>query len=138
MCPPRNAPMPPLAAIPPPRRMDLVLRPLGNQGQFVAKDPLTGAYFNLGEQEHFLLEQLDGRQTVASICAGFEQRFGEPLTTEALDGFLELAHSQGFLNLAAAAPFAAETTHDLHLAPTHPGTSHRPTPLPSGGPDGEH
>ena len=34
---------------------DLVVRPLGENGQYVVKDPRTGDFFHLGEQEHFLL-----------------------------------------------------------------------------------
>src|ERR1051326_424038 len=94
--------MPPPATIPPARRTELVLRPLGDRGQYVAKDPVTGSYFNLGEQEYFLLGQLDGRRSTAEICQAFEQRFGEPLTGDDLDGFLELAESQGFLQPTGA------------------------------------
>jgi multidrug resistance efflux pump len=98
--------MPEPATIPPARRPELMLRPLGEDGQHVVKDPATGAYYNLGEVESFLLTQLDGRQTTADICAAFAARFGEEFSGEDLDEFLKLALSQGFLQ-AAAAPAAA-------------------------------
>ncbi len=60
--------------IPPARRSDLLLRPLGEDGESVVKDLRTGAYYNLGPQESFLLERLDGEQSAASICQSFEGR----------------------------------------------------------------
>jgi hypothetical protein len=59
--------MPTATAVPPRPRSDLVLRPLGDGGEFVVKGPSTGAYFSLGEQEGFLLLRLDGRRSVAAI-----------------------------------------------------------------------
>src|SRR5437763_15944487 len=91
--------------IPPARRPDLVLRPTGDKGDHVVKDPATGTYYNLGAQEAFLLAQLDGLRTAAEVCAAFQERFGEPLSEEDLDGFLELARSRAFLrNGHTAAP----------------------------------
>src|SRR5215813_15328299 len=69
-------------------RPDLLIRPLGEEGQYVVKDPATGAYFRIGEQEHFLLAQMDGRRTAAEACAAFRERFGEPLSEEELEEFL--------------------------------------------------
>ncbi|MCI0456344.1 MAG: HlyD family efflux transporter periplasmic adaptor subunit [Gemmataceae bacterium] len=89
--------MPELATIPLPRRPDLVLRPLGKDGQHVVKDPLTGARYRLGEQESFLFLRLDGEQSTRDICEAFERRFGQPLSEEDLQGFLELAQAEGFL-----------------------------------------
>ena len=47
---------PPLPA----RRLDLRIQPLGDRGSHVVKDPRTGAFFQLGEAECFLLMRLDG------------------------------------------------------------------------------
>lgn len=77
------------------------MRPLGNDGQCVVKDPCTGAYFQLGEEECFLLSQLDGRRGADAICAAFQECFGEPLSGEDLQAFLELAQSRGFLQPVA-------------------------------------
>src|SRR5262249_37911532 len=41
--------------------------PLGDGGEYVVKDPSTGAYCSLGEQEVFLLLRLDGRRSVTAI-----------------------------------------------------------------------
>jgi multidrug resistance efflux pump len=70
---------------------------LGNDGQFVVKDPRAGTFYNLGEQEAFLLLQLDGMRTAEAICTAFEEQFGQPLSGEDLQEFLELARTWGFL-----------------------------------------
>ena len=86
-------------AIPLPRRPELVVRPLGDAGDHVVKDTNTGAYFNFGPQEAFLLDQLDGKRTVEVICTAFAERFGEALPAEDLEDFLTMALGQGFLRL---------------------------------------
>jgi multidrug efflux pump subunit AcrA (membrane-fusion protein) len=107
--------------IPPARRPDLVLRPTGDKGDHVVKDPATGTYYNLGAQEAFLLEQLDGRQSAADVCAAFEKRFGEPLSEEDLDGFLDLARSRAFLqNGRSPAAVVPTTTAPAPAAPAGP------------------
>jgi multidrug efflux pump subunit AcrA (membrane-fusion protein) len=85
------------------RRADLVVRPFGDNGQYVVKDPQTGEFYHLGEAEHFLLTQLDGRRSAEMVRAAFEQRFGEPLSAGDLDDFLELARAQRFLQPATDA-----------------------------------
>src|SRR5438067_2453348 len=55
----------------PARRTDLVVCPLGDQGRYVVKDPRTGAYFHIGNEEHFLLMRLDGQRSVADLRAEF-------------------------------------------------------------------
>jgi multidrug efflux pump subunit AcrA (membrane-fusion protein) len=104
--------MPTLNPLLPAHRPELLIRPLGDGGQYVVKDPLTGTYYHLGEAEHFLLTQLDGQQTAEAVRAAFEQRFGEPLSAEDFDDFLELARVQRFLQAAAEAglPPEGETT----------------------------
>jgi multidrug efflux pump subunit AcrA (membrane-fusion protein) len=86
-----------LATIPPPRRSELLLRPLGDKGDHVVKDPVTGQFFNLGPQEAFLLQRLDGQQSAEAICQAFTDKFGEALTIDDLDQFIEMARGQGFL-----------------------------------------
>jgi multidrug efflux pump subunit AcrA (membrane-fusion protein) len=81
---------------PPRRRPELIIRP-GEQGDYVVKDPKNRTYFRLGEQETFLLECLDGTHATDDICRDFQARFNEPLGREDVDGFVELARSQNFL-----------------------------------------
>src|SRR5438132_2936994 len=89
--------MPDLATLLPCRRSELVVRPLGEHGPYVVKEPLSGAYYQLGDEEHFLLTQLDGGRDAETIRAAFAERFGQPLTAEELQEFLEMATAQGFL-----------------------------------------
>jgi multidrug efflux pump subunit AcrA (membrane-fusion protein) len=89
--------MPEPAAPLPPCRPELLIRPLGDGGQYVVKDPTTGAYYHLGPEEYFLLSHLDGVRGPEAVCAAFTRRFGEPLSAEELDEFLGLARQQGFL-----------------------------------------
>jgi HlyD family secretion protein len=51
----------------PVRRSDLVIRPIGDDGRYVVKDPRSGDYFQIGGQEHFLLQQLDSRCEAGEI-----------------------------------------------------------------------
>jgi multidrug resistance efflux pump len=98
--------MPQLATLLPARRTELLIRPLGDDGRFVVKDPRTGAFFQLGEAEHLLLTQLDGERTTEEIRAAFAAQFGEPLAEDDLDEFLELARSQGLLQSPHGDPSA--------------------------------
>ncbi len=83
---------------PPPRvRSDVIVRPLGEAGRYVVKNPADGKFFTVGEQEAFLFSQLDGTSAVAEVCRSFEDRFGEPLTDDDLQEFLALAHKRGLL-----------------------------------------
>ena len=117
-------PAPPIAV--PGRRPELVIRPLGDNGQHVVKDPVTGAYFRLGEQESFLLLQLDGEQTAEAVCQAFEQKFGQSLSEEDLQGFLELAQTQGFLRPATSPGIASERLVPAETSPASTGITSRP------------
>lgn len=89
------------------RRARLIVRPLGERGEHVVKDPNTEAYFHLGPQEAFLLLCLDGELSVNQIRAQFEAKFGEELSEDDLTGFLELANDSGFVEYASSQPAAA-------------------------------
>jgi multidrug resistance efflux pump len=89
--------MPAGAHLLPPRRTELVISPLGDRGRYVVKDPRAGAYYQLGEEEHFLLTRLDGRHDAGAVRAAFAARFGQPLGEEELDDFLEMVRAQGLL-----------------------------------------
>ena len=95
--------------IPPSRRPDLILRQVDEEGAHVIKDPIKGNYFQVGEQEFFLLSHLDGAKSVAAICTAFEQKFGEPFTAEDLDQFLQLSREQGFLQLDSTSTTANQS-----------------------------
>src|SRR4051794_20514578 len=107
-----------LGTLLPARRPELVLRPLDDGG--VVKDPRTGEYFQLQEQEYFLLLLLDTGQTTGAIRTAFEERFGEPLTEEDLDDFLKLLGEQGFLLPASEEPEPAGGAEPRTNASTAP------------------
>ena len=72
------------------RRNDLVIGPPGDDGQRVVKDPLRGAYYSFGEEEIFLLDQLDGQATVESVCNAFETKFAQPVSESDITEFIAL------------------------------------------------
>jgi multidrug efflux pump subunit AcrA (membrane-fusion protein) len=111
----------------PAKRADLVIRPIGDAGRYVVKDPLTAEFFQIGEEEHFLLQQLDGERDAEAICAAFEERFGEPLSGVDLDGFLEMAAKQGLIAKAEGGRRKAE---DAHPESDPDAASVRVTPRP--------
>lgn len=94
----------------PRRRQDLIIRPFIEPGAFVVKDPVSRKYFRMGEQEHFLLQSLDGEQTVDGLCAAFEARFNEPLSADDVEDFLKLARDRALL--AGMKPPAPSTSDD--------------------------
>jgi multidrug resistance efflux pump len=99
----------PAVLSPPSRRADLRIEPFGDGGRHVVKDPRTGGYYLLDEQEHFLLLQLDGQRDAVAVREAFEERFREPLGETDLDDFLETAREQGML--------APDATHALPVPP---------------------
>lgn len=80
----------------PGRRDDLVVRPVAGN-QYVVKDPVTEAYFQIGEQEWFLLSQLDATATASVVLDAFQTKFGEELSSEDLDEFIEMVSKRHLL-----------------------------------------
>jgi len=110
------------------RRPELVARTFGEKnGSYLIRDRLKGESFQLGPEEHFLLARLDGTRTAEELCAGFAERFGDPLTQEELHNFLDLARERGFLQSdGAGAPVPLR-------ANAFPDDSGQPDPVPGGG-----
>jgi len=81
-------------------RPDLILRPqqFGRQMVWVVKDPVALKYFHLREEEHALLEMLDGQTSLAELKRRFEASFA-PLQVgvEQLHAFLGRLHQLGLL-----------------------------------------
>jgi multidrug efflux pump subunit AcrA (membrane-fusion protein) len=109
--------MPDFATPLPARRPDLVLRPIGDEGEWVVKDPATGDYYQLGPAEYFLLGQLDGKQDSRAVRAAFAERFGQPLSEDELREFVATAEAQGFLQ---AGPGAAPVGRPADAGPATP------------------
>src|SRR5262249_52999015 len=87
----------------PMRRAELVSWPAENSGQYLVRNRHTGETFQIGEEEAFLLDQLDGQRTVEEIGAAFSQRFGEALTEEDFKEFVQLAGQRGVFQPEAGA-----------------------------------
>jgi putative peptide zinc metalloprotease protein len=87
-----------------PRRTELIIRPLGENGPYVLKDPRSGAYYHLGPEEYFLLTQLDGRRDAEAVRTAFAESFGQSLSAEDLQEFLDMASAQGFLQAPGGEP----------------------------------
>src|SRR5439155_21558682 len=70
-----------LVAAPPPvaRRADVLIGRADAAGQCVVTAPSAAASYHMGEQEAFLLHQLDGLRASDEIRTAFAQRFGEGL-----------------------------------------------------------
>jgi multidrug efflux pump subunit AcrA (membrane-fusion protein) len=119
--------MPELTTTLPTHRTDLLIRPFGERGQYVVKDPDTGEFFHLGERERFLLRQFDGQQTAEAICAAYEQRFCEALSQADLNDFVELARVQRLVEDEESTDLPAQHS-DLELSARPPvRTSPAPT-----------
>lgn len=82
------------------QRADLRIVPLEFSGRrsWGVKDPVTLAYFELRDEEYFVLQRLNGQSTTAEICAAFDTQFRpKRLATEELEQFIGQLVSQGLL-----------------------------------------
>src|SRR5262249_46328750 len=84
-------------------RPDLDIAPHKYEGRtyYIVKDPVSLRYYRFKEQEHFLLELMDGSTTLDDAQKAFETRFRpDRLTLEDLEGFgqqlltVGLAHNE--------------------------------------------
>ena len=55
--------------------LKFVRRRRADGADWIVKNPLSLDYYRLLEEEHFLLEQLDGRRSLEEIRRAFEARF---------------------------------------------------------------
>lgn len=68
------------------------------ESEFVAKVRSSQSYFQLGEQEYFLLTGLAGTRNPQVLCDRYQHRFGETLPVEELLAFLGDAASRGLVS----------------------------------------
>ena len=81
-------------------RRDLTIRSMRMRGRllWVVKDPVAMRYYQLREEEYFVLRQLDGRVSSDEIQARFERRFAQrQLESPRLQAFLARLHREGLL-----------------------------------------
>src|SRR5436305_15277528 len=73
-------------------RADLGIEPQRYEGRtyFVLKDPVSLRYYRLKENEHFLLQFLDGKHTLEDAQKAYEKRYRpDRLRLEDLEGFAQ-------------------------------------------------
>src|SRR5438270_2708823 len=73
-------------------RGDLAIAPQKYEGRtyYVVKDPVSLRYYRFKEQEHYLIQLMDGSYTLDEAQKAFESRFRpERLTLEDLEGFAQ-------------------------------------------------
>jgi putative peptide zinc metalloprotease protein len=73
-------------------RPDLAIAPQKYEGRtyYVVKDPVSLRYYRFKEQEHFLINLMDGEHTLDDAQKEYEKRFRpERLTLEDLEGFAQ-------------------------------------------------
>jgi putative peptide zinc metalloprotease protein len=81
-------------------RRDLVIREMRMRGRvlWVAKDPVAMRYFQLRDEEYFVLRQLNGRTSSDEIQKRFERRFApRQLEMPRLHAFLARLHREGMI-----------------------------------------
>lgn len=77
---------------------DVIICPVDAKGRQVVKNVRKQKYLQLGEQESFLLERLDGTTTYGSIKRSFEQHFSESLSCEEIDDFVKMVKDEGLIS----------------------------------------
>ena len=73
-------------------RGDLNIEPQKYEGRtyFVVKDPVSLRYYRLKENEHYLLQFLDGKHTLEDAQKAYEKRYRpDRLRLEDLEGFAQ-------------------------------------------------
>lgn len=71
-------------------------RPLGSRWR--VRDPLSLAYHEFGSDERFLLQQFDGRRSLAEIREAYDRQFApQRIRPQRLAQFASQAHSSGLL-----------------------------------------
>src|SRR6266540_3057940 len=73
-------------------RKDLSIQPQKYEGRtyYVVKDPVSMRYYRFKEQEHFLINYMDGSHTLDDAQKEYEKRFRpERLTLEDLESFAQ-------------------------------------------------
>lgn len=81
-------------------RRDLQVQPLqfGGKTYWGIKDPISLSYYQLRDEEYFILQQLDGAASFETIRRQYEKRFlPQKLDASHLQGFLSRLHQSGLI-----------------------------------------
>ena len=82
------------------RRDDLASRPALYRGEsyWVVKDPVSLEYFQLRDEEHFLLSQLNGHTSLRELQRRFHKRYSpRRIELAELQSFLAMLHEGGLI-----------------------------------------
>src|SRR5438874_2655861 len=94
-------------------RGDLNIEPQKYEGRtyFVVKDPVSLRYYRLKDNEHFLLQFMDGAQTLEDAQKAYEKQFRpDRLKLEDLEGFAQQLLTAGLAQNES--PLAGQQLHD--------------------------
>ena len=86
-------------------RPDLIVQPQFYEGMthYVVKDPIGLKYFRFKAEEYFLLQQLDGKQTLQDVKRAFEKKYRpQTISIEDLTRFIAQLHEAGIAQLDTA------------------------------------
>jgi multidrug resistance efflux pump len=64
---------------------------------YIVKVPETGQFYRFGEIEYFIIGQLDGKNSAATICSKTAAKYDSTLDAETLDGFIASLRQRGLL-----------------------------------------
>ncbi len=83
-------------------RPDLIIQPQFYEGMthYVIKDPIALKYFRFKVEEYFLLQQLDGKQTLQDVKRAFERKYRpQTISIEDLTRFVAQLHEAGLAQI---------------------------------------
>src|SRR3954454_15775934 len=83
-------------------RPDLIIQPQFYEGMthYVIKDPIALKYFRFKVEEYFLLQQLDGAQTLQDVKKAFERKYRpQTISIEDLTRFVAQLHEAGLAQI---------------------------------------
>jgi putative peptide zinc metalloprotease protein len=83
-------------------RPDLIIQPQFYEGMthYVIKDPIALKYFRFKVEEYFLLQQLDGVQTLQDVKKAFERKYRpQTISMEDLTRFVAQLHEAGLAQI---------------------------------------
>lgn len=82
-------------------RTDLIFQEVQNKDgtkHYVIKDPITNAFFKIGEPEYFIISRFDGHLTIPEIAAEFKKKFNTDLEQKEIASFADEMERQCFLD----------------------------------------
>jgi putative peptide zinc metalloprotease protein len=83
-------------------RPDLIVQPQFYEGMthYVIKDPIALKYFRFKVEEYFLLQQLDGKNTLQDVKKAFERKYRpQTISIEDLTRFVSQLHEAGLAQI---------------------------------------